>query len=135
MTRFHVNLKVADLTASIQFYSQMFGQAPAVVKEDYAKWLVDQPALNFSIVHAPDSPGIEHLGMQASDEADLQQMYQRVDTAHNSMRHEGDTICCYAKSTKGWVQDPDGVGWEMFYTYGESETFRGEAESSACCGG
>lgn len=133
MNRIHVNLKVADLSESIRFYNAIFKAEPTTVKEDYAKWMLDEPHLNFSIVASSDQPGIEHLGIQTESSEGLADLYQRVDNAAGKLREEGDTICCYAKSTKGWVKDPNGVEWEMFHTTGESPTFHGEEKSAKCC--
>ncbi|MEM9933262.1 MAG: ArsI/CadI family heavy metal resistance metalloenzyme [Bacteroidota bacterium] len=134
MKRLHVNIKVEDLQKSVSFYSALFASPPTVKKEDYAKWMLDDPLVNFSISDAKGMPaGIEHLGIQAESEAELQDLYSRVDSAEGKLRNEGDTVCCYAKSTKGWIKDPQKVEWEMFYTYGESDTFYAEGEESNCC--
>ncbi|MEZ4777211.1 MAG: ArsI/CadI family heavy metal resistance metalloenzyme [Bacteroidia bacterium] len=133
MKRFHVNLKVADLEKSISFYSALFHSAPTVQKPDYAKWMLEDPRINFAITLAPASTGIEHLGIQAESVDELKELYQRVDKAEGELREEGETVCCYAQSTKGWVKDPEGVEWEMFYTYGESETFYKPEAGKICC--
>lgn len=133
MNRIHINLKVADLSESIRFYNAMFKSEPTVVKVDYAKWMLDEPHVNFSIVESTEQPGIEHLGIQTESTEGLTDLYGRVDQAAGQLREEGDTICCYAKSTKGWVKDPNGVEWEMFHTTGESMTFHGEEKAAKCC--
>lgn len=133
MNRIHINLKVADLSESIRFYNAMFQSEPTVVKDDYAKWMLDEPHVNFSIVESTEQPGIEHLGIQTESSEGLTDLYSRVDNAAGALREEGDTVCCYAKSTKGWVKDPNGVEWEMFHTTGESSTFHGEEKAKKCC--
>ncbi|MEZ4829264.1 MAG: ArsI/CadI family heavy metal resistance metalloenzyme [Bacteroidia bacterium] len=134
MKRFHINIKVADLEKSISFYSALFHSAPTVQKTDYAKWMLEDPRINFAITLKPENTGIEHLGIQAESVDELRELYQRVDQAEGHLREEGDTVCCYAQSTKGWVKDPEGVDWEMFYTYGESDTFyQSTQEQKICC--
>ena len=134
MKRFHVMLGVKNLEESIEFYSKLFGQNPSVKKEDYAKWLVDDPMLNFSISsRAGLTPGIEHLGIQAGNEDELQSLYENIATAKATIREEGHTVCCYAQSEKSWVKDPQNVEWEIFHTYGESQTFHDEEKESECC--
>lgn len=133
MNRIHINLKVANLSESVRFYKAMFQSEPTVIKDDYAKWMLDEPHVNFSIVETTEQPGIEHLGIQTESSEGLADLYNRVDQAAGQLREEGDTICCYAKSTKGWVKDPNGVEWEMFHTTGESATFHGEEETAKCC--
>ncbi len=146
MKRLHVHVGVADLDRSIGFYATLFGAAPTVVKGDYAKWMLDDPRVNFAIsagMHA--RKGIEHLGIQAEDGAELSQIYGRLTEAGRPVLDEGATICCYAKSEKSWVTDPDGVIWEAFHTtgeatvYGDSPDFDAldavapDAEPSKCC--
>lgn len=134
MKRLHVNIKVADLEQSIAFYQAMFAAEPTVQKEDYAKWMLDDPRVNFAITLAgADQAGIEHLGIQAETSGELEEMYQRIDKAAGTFREEGDTVCCYAKSTKGWIKDPSQVEWEIFYTHGESDTFYDPKVTQACC--
>ena len=132
--RLHLHLHVNDLDASIRFYSAMFNSEPTTRKDDYAKWLLDEPSVNFSITHkAEGTDGLQHLGIQADSKEELDELYTRVDRAEGEMREEGDTVCCYAKSTKGWVKDPQQIEWEMFYTYGESETFYAPEARNMCC--
>lgn len=139
MRRIHIALQVDDLQQSTKFYTALFGTPPTTTKPDYAKWLIDDPRVNFSITERPGRGGIEHLGIQAEDEDELHRLYEHIAEADTAMREEGHTVCCYAQSEKSWAQDPQGVEWEMFYTYGESETFYDEATSdccttTACCG-
>lgn len=132
MKRLHVMLKVNDLNESITFYSRLFGAEPTSLKQDYAKWMLEDPRVNFSIAERPGKKGIEHLGIQAENEDELEELRSNIDQASkNSSRDEGDTICCYAKSDKSWIADPQGVEWEAFYTYGESESY--ENTEASCC--
>lgn len=136
MKRFHVNLNVKDLQQSIEFYTALFGAAPTVVKPDYAKWMLEDPRINFAISPAMGSTGIEHLGIQAESEAELQEVYGRLSQAKGTIREEGKTTCCYANSEKSWIADPQGVEWEAFYTFGESTIYgEGKATKTACCPG
>lgn len=124
MKRLHVHAGVADLDQSIRFYSTLFAAAPTVVKEDYAKWKLDDPRVNFAIsVGKHDQKGIEHLGIQTESTDELGEVYGRLKAADRPVLEEGRTTCCYAKSEKSWVADPDGVLWEAFYTDGEATTY------------
>jgi predicted enzyme related to lactoylglutathione lyase len=124
MKRLHVHLAVSDLERSIAFYSSLFGSAPTVLKPDYARWMVDDPAVNFAISdRAGEAPGVSHLGVQAADDADLAQIEERIAAAHGPVADEGETTCCYSRSRKSWTADPDGIAWEAFLTHGESEDF------------
>jgi catechol 2,3-dioxygenase-like lactoylglutathione lyase family enzyme len=144
MKRFHVHVGVADLDASVAFYSGLFGTQPTVTKPDYAKWMLDDPRINFAISQkCGAAKGIEHLGIQAGDEAELAEVYRRLKAANGPVMEEGATTCCYARSEKSWIADPDGVVWEAFLTsgdstvYGESPDLAGlasdNAAASACC--
>jgi catechol 2,3-dioxygenase-like lactoylglutathione lyase family enzyme len=126
MKRLHVHVGVSDLDRSIGFYSTLFGNPPAVVKPDYAKWMLDDPRVNFAI-SSGERPvkGIEHLGIQAEDESELADVYGRLKAADRPMLEEGKTTCCYAKSEKSWIADPDGVIWEAFHTNGDSIVYGG----------
>lgn len=124
MKRLHVHVGVADLDQSIQFYSTLFAAEPAVVKGDYAKWQLDDPRVNFAISsgnHARN--GIEHLGIQAETGEELAEVYGRLEAAGRPVLAEGATTCCYAKSEKSWIADPDGVVWEAFHTSGEATVY------------
>lgn len=140
MKRLHVHVGVADLDRSIAFYSTLFGAAPNVAKPDYAKWMVEDPRVNFAISagrHA--ASGIEHLGIQVEDEEELNEVYGRLRAADRPVLEEGATICCYAKSEKNWIADPDGVVWEAFLTrgeaviYGDSPALERVADDASCC--
>ena len=131
MKRFHVHVNVDDLAQSIRFYATLFAAEPTVVKEDYAKWMLDDPRVNFAIsIGTRDAAGISHLGIQAEDEAELAEVYDRLASAERPVIEEKDTVCCYALSDKQWVADPAGVAWETFLTheqatvYGTSGEFR-----------
>ncbi len=123
MNRFHVHLNVADLDASIRFYAQLFGAAPAVVKPDYAKWMLDDPRVNFAISTTGRTPGIDHLGIQVDDRAALETLGRRLDAAGGNVEPENAATCCYARSDKLWTEDPQGTRWETFHTFGEATTY------------
>lgn len=144
MKRFHVHVGVSDLDASIAFYSGLFGAAPTVTKSDYAKWMLEDPRINFAISQkCGANKGIEHLGLQVEDEIELTEVYGRLNSAQGPVLEEGATTCCYAKSEKSWIADPDGVVWEAFLTtgdstvYGDSPDFAAltsdNAAGNACC--
>jgi catechol 2,3-dioxygenase-like lactoylglutathione lyase family enzyme len=124
MKRLHVHVGVADLDRSIRFYSTLFAAAPSVAKADYAKWMLDDPRVNFAISsgrHA--AKGIEHLGIQAEDPGELAEVYGRLKAADRPVLEEGKTTCCYARSEKSWIADPDGIVWEAFFTDGEATIY------------
>ena len=132
MKRMHVNLRVKNLEQSINFYSALFDAPPTVTKPDYAKWMLDDPRINFSIAEKSGAVGIEHLGIQAETPAELEELRGRIDRAGGIIKNEGQTTCCYANSDKTWVVDEQGVAWEAFYTAGEAETYYGDERSSCC---
>ena len=135
MKRFHVHVAVPDLQQSIRFYSTMFGTEPAVVKDDYAKWMLEDPRVNFAISQRGGSTGINHLGFQVDDAAELSEIHTRLQAAGSGVTAESDVSCCYARSDKYWVTDPAGVAWESFHSLG-SVPFYGapqEAKKEACC--
>lgn len=124
MKRLHVHVGVEDLATSIRFYSIMFGAEPTVTKPDYAKWLLDDPRVNFAISMGNHArTGIQHLGVQVESPAELGEVYGRIQAAERPVLEEGRTTCCYAQSEKSWISDPDGVVWEAFYTDGEATTY------------
>ena len=137
MKRFHVHLHVDDLGRSIGFYSKLFGAEPARVEADYAKWMLDDPAVNFAISTRGERAGIDHLGIQVDDERALAELKARARAADLSLLDEGATTCCYARSEKHWVTDPQGVAWEHFHTLGSIPVFReaarAETPTAACC--
>jgi len=139
MKRMHVNLSVKHLDASIAFYNSLFACEPAVLKADYARWMLDDPRVNFAITTRGEHKGIDHLGIQVEDDAELDDIYGRLKTAGAPMIEEGATTCCYAESEKSWIFDPEGIAWETFLTRGESPVYgndrikQGEQQASACC--
>lgn len=130
MKRLHLHVSVPDLAQSIQFYETLFGAAPSVVKDDYAKWMLDDPRVNFAI-SAHDRPaGVDHVGIQVDSAGELAELSGRLKAAGAQTFDEAATTCCYAKSDKSWVADPSGVRWETFYTFGEATTY-GTSEALA----
>ena len=123
MKRLHVHVSVEDLAKSIRFYSTLFAAEPTVTKIDYAKWMLDDPRVNFAISQRGAETGVRHLGIQVEDRAELADVYARLQRADRPVLEEGATTCCYAKSEKSWIEDPQGVKWETFLTVGESTTY------------
>ncbi len=124
MKRLHIHVSVENIAASTAFYAKLFGAEPTVLKGDYAKWMLEDPRVNFAISsHAGAARGIEHLGVQVEDEAELNEVYGRLAEAGQPVLEEGATTCCYAKSDKSWTADPDGVVWEAFLTHGGSTVY------------
>jgi len=144
MKRLHVHVAVEDLTRSIGFYSTLFGTEPAVVKDDYAKWMLEDPRVNFAISDRARVPGVDHLGIQVETAEELGELAGRLKAAGETTRDQEATTCCYAQSDKAWVNDPNGLRWETFYSFGEATSY-GEDEpdavlretstpAAACCG-
>lgn len=136
MKRFHVHAHVEDLQASIAFYSTMFGAAPTRTESDYAKWMLDDPRINFAISTRGGKPGVDHLGIQTDSEQELAELKARAQAADLALLDEGETSCCYARSEKHWVTDPQGIAWEHFHTLNDIPVFSEAAaadENSACC--
>lgn len=135
MKRFHVHLHVDDLAKSIAFYSRLFAAEPARVESDYAKWMLDDPALNFAISTRGQAGSIDHLGFQTDSAEELVALKARAEAADMALLDEGATTCCYARSEKHWITDPQGIAWEHFHTLGSIPVFReGEdADTGACC--
>jgi catechol 2,3-dioxygenase-like lactoylglutathione lyase family enzyme len=135
MKRFHVHVGVQDLAASIRFYSSVFGAEPSVLKSDYAKWMLEDPRINFAISQRGTAVGVNHLGIQVDSAEELTALRQQVAAAEIQARDEAGANCCYAKSDKYWVQDPQGVAWETFHSLGSIPVFGEHSESSAsgCC--
>jgi len=131
MKRLHVHVGVNDLDQSIRFYSHLFAAEPSVRKPDYAKWMLDDPCVNFAISYRPDAGGVRHLGIQVENQDELQEVYARLTQADGPTLEEGETTCCYANSEKTWIADPQGVTWETFLTTGEATTYGGGAEGAA----
>lgn len=143
MKRLHLHVSVPDLAGSIPFYETLFGAPPTVVKDDYAKWMLDDPRVNFAISTQPGrAEGLDHVGIQVDSAAELTELAGRLKAAGAQTFDEQATTCCYAQSDKSWVADPAGVRWETFYTFGEATTYGADgaqaaleaAGKSACCG-
>ena len=142
MKRLHVHVGVNDLDQSIQFYSTLFGSEPTVTKSDYAKWMLEDPRVNFAISAGNAHKGVEHLGIQVESQDELGEVYGRLAAADRPVLEEGATTCCYARSEKSWIADPQGVVWEAFFTNGEATIYgdnpelsalSASAAESACC--
>ena len=144
MKRLHVHVAVDDLNRSIAFYSGLFAAAPSVLKDDYAKWMLEDPRVNFAISARGARAGVDHLGIQTETDGELRELASRLKHAGETTRDLESTTCCYAKSNKSWVNDPSGVRWETFYTFGDATTYGEDqdtgasakkpvAEVTACC--
>jgi catechol 2,3-dioxygenase-like lactoylglutathione lyase family enzyme len=123
MKRFHVHMHCDDLAKSIAFYSKLFAAEPTRVEVDYAKWMLDDPKVNFAISSRGEKPGLDHLGIQVDDASELSELKARAQSADMTLLDEGATTCCYAKSEKHWVTDPQGIAWEHFHTLGNIPVF------------
>lgn len=139
MKRLHVHVGVDNLDESIAFYSTLFGTSPSLVKSDYAKWMLEDPRVNFAVSSGRHSgTGLEHLGIQVESRDELAEVYGRLSSAGRPVLEEGATTCCYAKSEKSWIADPDGILWEAFLTHGEATIYGDSPELGAlsetrCC--
>ncbi len=137
MKRFHLHLNVDQLDSSIRFYTTLFGTPPSVLKSDYAKWMLDDPRVNFAISQRGRAAGVDHLGLQVEEDTELAVIGARLQSANAVALAEKAANCCYARSDKFWAEDPQGVRWESFRTLGEATTYAEEAdagENHACCG-
>jgi predicted enzyme related to lactoylglutathione lyase len=141
MKRLHVHVAVDDLERSVGFYSALFAARPSVIKTDYAKWMLDDPRVNFAISTRGREPGLDHLGIQVENKDELHEVYARLRKAGGAVIEQGETACCYAKSEKSWIDDPAGIAWETFHTTGENTEYgdgTGErdariAHQKSCC--
>jgi hypothetical protein len=141
MKRIHVHVGVENLKRSIGFYSALFATQPVVVKSDYAKWMLDDPRVNFAISTRGKQPGLDHLGLQVETQNELHEVYARLRQAGGTVIEQGQTACCYSQSEKSWIDDPAGISWETFHTTGESTVYgdgTGErlariAHGKSCC--
>lgn len=141
MKRMHVHVAVDDLKKAVTFYSALFDAEPSVVKPDYAKWMLEDPRVNFAISTRGRKPGLDHLGIQVENKDELSDVYARLHRAGGEVIEQGQTACCYAKSEKAWIDDPAGISWETFFTTGESTNYgdgTGErvarvAHEKSCC--
>jgi hypothetical protein len=137
MKRFHVHAHVENLEASIAFYSKLFAAAPTRVEHDYAKWMLDDPRVNFAISTRGGRPGVDHLGIQTDSEEELVALREQAQAADLTLQDVGETTCCYARSDKYWVTDPQGIAWEQFHTLANIPVFsekKAEPAAAACCG-
>jgi len=141
MKRMHLHVSVPDLGQAIDFYALLFGAAPSVVKPDYAKWMLEDPRVNFAISQRGGAVGVDHVGIQVETSGELGKLAGRLKEAGARTFDEHATTCCYARSDKSWVRDPAGVRWETFYTFGEATTYGEDpaadalaAAPAACCG-
>lgn len=134
MKRFHLHIGVEDLDESIRFYTALFGAQPVKTKSDYAKWMLEDPRVNFAI-STRAKKGVDHLGIQADGEDELTELRGRIQAGHLPVVNEGTTVCCYALSDKSWIQDPSGLPWETYRTMEDVQLFSGSSDSSeaACC--
>jgi hypothetical protein len=143
MKRFHVHVGVENLSQAIGFYSTLFATEPSVVKDDYAKWMLDDPRINFAISTRGKQAGLDHLGIQVESQDELHEVYDRLHRAGGTVIEQGEVTCCYAKGEKAWIDDPSGIAWETFFTTGEATVYgdgTGEnaariahAPEAACC--
>jgi catechol 2,3-dioxygenase-like lactoylglutathione lyase family enzyme len=142
MKRFHVHVAVDDLDHNIRFYSSLFGAEPSVKKDDYAKWMLDDPKVNFAISRRGDTPGVNHLGIQVESDEELGAMREQLAQAGEPVLEQPEAACCYTESNKHWVQDPQGIAWETFHTLSNIPVFGRDTQSSlgripvkaaACC--
>jgi catechol 2,3-dioxygenase-like lactoylglutathione lyase family enzyme len=141
MKRMHLHVSVPDLAQSIEFYATLFGAPPSVVKPDYAKWMLEDPRVNFAISQRGGSAGVDHVGIQVESRGELAELAGRLKAAGNTTFDQTATTCCYAQGDKSWVNDPSGVRWETFYTFGEATTYGEDPQAEAalaapasCCG-
>lgn len=132
MKRMHIHIGVEQLSDGIQFYSALFGAEPDKVRDDYAKWMLEDPRLNFAI-STRVGKGVDHLGLQVDDEAELAGLRERLTTADMALFDSGETTCCYARSDKSWATDPAGIPWEAYRTMADIKTFSTSDTENACC--
>ena len=138
MKRFHIHVGVKNLENSVKFYSTLFGQKPTKLKDDYAKWMLEDPRLNFAISTRSNEEGVDHVGIQVEENAELAEITERLKNADVGVYDEGETTCCYAQSNKAWVKDPSGLAWEAYQNMTDAEVFSAKAETndtddSECC--
>lgn len=135
MKRFHIHIGVEKLEEAISFYSALFGAAPVKTKPDYAKWMLDDPRVNFAISTRAKMKGVDHLGIQVEEERELNELRSRLERADMTVLEEGTTTCCYARSDKSWVQDPAGIPWEAYRTMEDAQFFSENMDGTegACC--
>ena len=135
MKRLHIHIGTSNLGAGIRFYSALFGREPVKTMSDYAKWVLDNPCVNFAISTRAETTGVDHLGIQVEEEGELTEIRERLKNADMSLFDEGETVCCYARSEKSWVCDPSGVAWEAYRTMEDAQMFSDKVQgvNSNCC--
>ncbi len=137
MKRMHVHVGVDSIPEAVRFYSALFGAEPVKLKPDYAKWMLDDPRLNFAVSTRVSTRGVDHLGIQVEEENALQELRARLQAAEMTTFDEGETVCCYARSEKSWLKDPAGVPWEAYRTMEDAQVFHGRdravSDAGACC--
>lgn len=138
MKRLHIHLAIEDLEQNIEFYSSMFGSKPTVQHDDYAKWMLDDPRVNFAISNRSNQTGLDHLGIQAENDLELQDIKKCLDATQKPIEAQEKTACCYSESDKYWLTDPQGIAWESFHSLSEIPTFNDQKEDvkdtlSSCC--
>lgn len=139
MKRLHIHLAVENLEQNVEFYTTLFACQPSVQHDDYAKWMLDDPRVNFAISNRSMKTGIDHLGIQAENDNELQAIKQNLEETQNPIEVQEGTACCYSRSDKYWITDPQGIAWESFHSLNSIPTFNDEKESSAsednstCC--
>jgi catechol 2,3-dioxygenase-like lactoylglutathione lyase family enzyme len=135
MKRMHVHVGVKNIDEAVKFYSALFGAEPDKKMPDYAKWMLEDPKLNFAISTRSGKEGVDHLGIQVDNEAELSDMRKRISQAEIDVIDEGETVCCYAESDKSWIQDPAGIAWEAYQTMGDAQLFSAKEDNAqgACC--
>ncbi|MDE0309700.1 MAG: VOC family protein [Acidiferrobacterales bacterium] len=135
MKRFHIHIGVDDLERSISFYSQLFGEKPTKVHHDYAKWLLDDPRVNFAISTRVDRSGVDHLGIQVDEEVELDDLRKNLKQANVTLFDEGEVVCCYSHSAKSWLKDPAGIAWEAYHSMGDANVYsrKIDAGQEQCC--
>jgi len=133
MKRMHIHIGVKDIQASVAFYQSLFGVEPSKLAHDYAKWQLDEPYINFAISTKTGDVGVNHLGMQVDDDAELAQLETQLSAAQNAIFQEGEVACCYTQSKKSWARDPSGVNWELFRSMDTVQVYAASDEEESCC--
>ena len=135
MKRMHIHVGVKNIEESVRFYNALFGAEPAKLKPDYAKWMLEDPHLNFAISTRAKKTGLDHMGLQVDDSDELNALREQMSAANISTHSDGETTCCYAKSEKSWVEDPNGIAWEAYHTMEDAQIFSGDnvVSEGACC--
>ncbi len=135
MKRMHIHVGVKSIDDSVRFYSALFGADPVKQKPDYAKWMLEDPRINFAISTRAGKVGVDHMGLQVDNADELNALRDQMSAANISTHSDGETTCCYSKSEKSWVEDPNGVAWEAYHTMEDAQIFSSndKSEDGACC--